>query len=308
MTGNQSDRLDMYDVVLTYIQNTNVIAATRAGLITGKTNLAAVVAEIKQKVAAQGTQTGGSSDEKEVMKGELALVMFSVTSGTYGYASSIENLILKEEMNYSLSELQKLRDDTIETVCNNIKSKVEAHLGVPLEGFGVDAEVLEIMEAAKSAYVESKDKPREAAVDKKVQTDALGPLFTKATGILHDIMDKAANTLNATEKDWFSGYHNARMIITTGRRHTTAEGYCLEHESNTPIYNATVTLKSIGKDDIVLKTDLNGHWKQIPIKNGVWAFLVTHPDYVDFSVSAYEIKLGQTVVKTSIMDRKPPLA
>ena len=37
------------------------------------------------------------------------------------------------------------------------------------------------------------------------------------------------------------------------------------------------------------------------IKAGVWSFKVTHPDFVDFYVSAYEIKVGQGVIKTSIM-------
>lgn len=47
--------------------------------------------------------------------------------------------------------------------------------------------------------------------------------------------------------------------------------------------------------------------KQVPIKAGVWSFKVTHPDFVDFYVSAYEIKVGQGVIKTSIMDRVPPV-
>lgn len=307
MTATQSHSLDMYDTIVEYVESTNAISNTRPGLITGKNNLKTAIKNINEKVALQSTQNKGVSEDKDVLKGELALAMFTVTSGTSGFAATTGNNTLKGQMDYSISELQKIKDETIGSVATNIDTIVTPFIGAPLAEFGVDAGSLTAMLAARDIYLEAKSKPREAVVEKKIQTDALKPLFVAATGICHDVMDKAANTLSATQKDWFSGYHNARRIISTGTRHTTAEGDCLEEGTSTPIYNATVVLSSIGKEDITLKTDLHGHWKKIPIEHGVWAFTATHPDYEDFHVAAYEIKLGQSVIKTSMMVKKMPV-
>ncbi|MEO8149672.1 MAG: hypothetical protein ABI723_18685 [Bacteroidia bacterium] len=304
MTSSQSDRLDMYDATVEYVETTNAISSTRAGLMAGKNSLKTTVADIKAKAAKQGRQTGGITDDKAVLKETLALKMFAVTSGTAGYAASINNNTLKEEMNYSISELRRLKDDTIETVVANISTIVTPVLGAGLTGFGVDAAAMTAMTTAKDDYLLAKNKPREASVVKSAQTDALVPLYVEATRICRDIMDKAAATLNATQADWYSAYQNVRKIVNTASRHTTVEGDCLEMVTNTPIYNATVTLTRTGETDIIAHADINGHWKVIPIKHGVWALKATHPDYNDVTMAAFEIKLGQSVIKSIIMERK----
>ena len=52
------------------------------------------------------------------------------------------------------------------------------------------------------------------------------------------------------------------------------------------------------------RSDVAGHYKQIPIKRGVYTVTFTHALYNDVVLNAFEIKQGQTVTKNILMEKK----
>lgn len=306
MTNSQSDRLDMMKEVISFIDNTNTISSTRPGLIAGKTNLNDnVVKEIEKKVGKQSSATGGAYDDKNELQEALCLQLYVVTSGTKAFAASINNNTLQEQMNYSISELRKIGDETLVPFTDDIVALVTPNLGVPLTGFGVDATAMTNLDNARTAYSGKQSAGRDATVLKATQTVGLPPLFTLGTKILREIMDPAAVTLKPTQSDWYNGYINARKVINTASGTTALDGDIFEAGTTTPIYNVKVTIHDIEipTDDIV-NSDANGHYKKVPIKRGTKTILFTHPLYKDLTLAAFIIKQGQTVTKNVFLEKK----
>jgi hypothetical protein len=291
----------MFETLISYIEKTDSVSTLRPGLIAGKDKLVLKVAEIKAKAAKQSTQTGGITTDKGKAKGNLAEAMFINTTGTSAYAASKGDNTLKEKVNYSISDLKKLSDDMIIDVAVNLDEIINKVLDAELAGFGVDSDTLKDMMDAKDLFANAKNKPREAIVERSTQTEALVPLFKEGDDLIHDVMDPVALTLKKDHADWYIEYHNSGKIINTGTRHTTTEGDVLVQGTQAPIYNALVTLTSIDNPEVKIHTHVNGHWKVIPIKHGVWSLQVTHADYDEMHIAAFEIKQGENVIKNITM-------
>ncbi|MEP7170952.1 MAG: carboxypeptidase-like regulatory domain-containing protein [Bacteroidota bacterium] len=307
MTNPQSDRQDMHQAVIKFIEvDEPTISNTRQGLIDGKDLLKIVVRDINTAVGKQSTATGGAYDDKGEKKDKLVEQLYLVTSGTKGFAGTpaINDNTLQEQMNYSLSELGKIGDEQISPFTDNIVLLVTPHLGPALTGFGVDAAAMTELGLRQTAYDGDKSKGRSATIFVAGQTEALPPLFTKATKILREIMDPAAATLKSTQKTWFDSYTNARKIINTGSGTTALSGDVLDKDTNTGIYNVKVTASQIGFPDITVFTDANGHYKFVPIKRGTYTVTFTHTLYKDVVLGAFVITQGHTVIKNVVMEKK----
>ena len=304
MTNTQSDRLDMYKAVVDFLETTNTITATRPGLVTGKTQLTGFITDIETKAGKQTTATSGSFDEKEDLIEKLCQELYTVVSGTKAYAASIPDTTLKGKMDYSLTELRRLGDETIVPFTDNIVEIVTPLLGAPLAGFGVDAAAMTELDKARDKYENIKSKPRVAVSEKAAQTTGLPPLFVSATKLCKEILDPTAATLRATEPDWYNEFVNVRKIVNTGSGTTALDGDIKEQGSNGAIYNVEITISKIGEPDIKITSDVAGHYKQIPIKRGVYTVTFTHALYKDVVLNAFEIKQGQTVTKNILMEKK----
>jgi hypothetical protein len=305
MTNSQSDRLDMMKEVISYIEGTNTISSTRPGLIAGKTNLKDnVVAPIETKAGKQSSATGGAYDDKNELQETLCQQLYAVTSGTKAFAASINNNTLQEQMNYSITELRRIGDETIVPFTENMVTLVTPHLGAALTGFGVDATAMSDLDTAKTNFSGKKTAGRDATVDKATQTVGLPPLFTLGTKILREIMDPVAATLKLTQSDWYNGYINARKVINTGGGTTALDGDVFEAGTTTGIYNASVSAIAEDGTKTVVKTDVNGHYKFVPIKRGTYIITFTHPSHTDLTLAAFIIKQGQTVTKNVFLEKK----
>lgn len=303
MTNSQSDRLDMFKATTAFIDATMVISSTRPGLIAGKDSLNDLIKDIEEKASKQSNAIGGNTEEKKEKKELLAQQLYLVTSGTKAFAASTNNDVLQGEMNYSITELRTLLDDLIVPFTENIVVKVTPHLGAPLTAFGVDAAAMAALDDAKKAYSEVQSKPRLALSEKAAQTSALPPLFDKATKVCKEILDPTAATLKVTEPDWFSNYSNVRKIVNTGSGTTALDGTVKDVDTDAPLYNVEVTISAIGEPDMVIFTDVNGIYKKVPIKRGVYKLTFKVKDYNDVEVNPFEIKQGQTVTKNVVMGK-----
>jgi hypothetical protein len=202
----------MYKAVVEFLTATNTITATRPGLIAGQTQLQDFIKDIEDKAGKQTTSTSGNFDEKEELLEKLCQQLYTVVSGTKAFAASVPDTTLKGQMDYSLTEIRRIGDETIVPFTENIVALVTPHLGVPLAGFGVDAAAMTALDTAKADYSDIKSKPRVAVSEKAAQTTGLPPLFVSATKLCKEIIDPTAATLRATEPDWYNEFVKEAML------------------------------------------------------------------------------------------------
>ncbi|MBK5285271.1 MAG: carboxypeptidase regulatory-like domain-containing protein, partial [Bacteroidia bacterium] len=273
----QKDSLDMFKRSQKYVKDTNLISSLRPGLVAANGKLKSVNDEIELKAGRQAQQIAGEALNKSSKREVLVEKLYLVTSETAGYAASIENVVLHEQMNYSITDLRKIGDESIVGTTNDLLGIVSPLFPNPaLAGFGVDPAAVTDVETARDAYILVESSPELAEDETKAMTEALKPLFTKGRNILRNEMDNAAATLKPTQGDWWNEYHNARRIIRTGHRITSADGDVMETGTSTGIYNVEVTAVHEDGTTTVVRSDVNGHYKFIPLKFGVYTLTFKH--------------------------------
>ena len=293
MTSDQSDRLDMFNAVIQFNTDTTLITATRPAFGVGIGQLSTVVVNIGKAAGKQSTPTSGSFTDKNALQETLCQQLFVVTSGTKAYAASINNNTLEQEMNYSISELRKIKDESIIPFTDNIVLLVTPVL-VPLVPFGITAAVMTALQTAKTNYQNFLSLPRMAVTAKAAQTEALPPLFTQGTHICRKILDPIAVTLKPANPDWFNQYQNVRKVINTAQGTTSLEGIVINESTNAPVYNVEVKVNEL---NLITHTDVNGHYIFSPIKRGTYTITFTLLGFETLTLAAFEIIQGHKVTK-----------
>jgi hypothetical protein len=282
MEQEQKDILDMFERTHKYVKTDTIgISGTRPGLITAIDKLKTdFIDPIKLAAQNQGTGIGGYETDKIAKRVVLDDLLYAVTSGTYGYASAIGNLVLQGQMKYSLTGIHDISDESIVGKVNDIIAIVNPILAVPantLPDYGVDTALINDLEDARDDYDAAEEEPQEQIAIRESYTQSLVPLFVAGKALLKDVTDKVAVTLKATQGTWFNGYRNNRKIISTGHRFNTVEGDVLMEGTETKVYNATITLTHESGKVYTGKSDTEGHFKMISLLQG---------DYSSFTVTA----------------------
>jgi hypothetical protein len=302
----QKDNLDMFKRVKKYVTDTDTISTTRPALVTAAGKLQTeVIDKIIEKAGLQEQQSGGETTGKTAKREVLNTKLFTMTSGTFGFADLKGKDTLKGQMNYSMSDIAAITDDQIVPTANNLVALADPFKDDPdLNDFGVDATTLTAVEDARDGYMEVESDPQAISDIKEAATEALVPLFDKGKSILRNQMDKAADTLKETQGDWWNAYHNARAIISTGHRSTSADGFAYIKDTTTGIYK--VKVKAEHEDGTITEvlTDETGYYKFNYLKFGIYIFTYTHADYTDIVLAAFRIKKGQRVTKNVFMELK----
>jgi len=293
MTNDQSDRLDMFKAVIQFDTDTAAITATRPAFGLGITDLRTVVTDIELAAGRQSTATSGTFTDKNTLQETLCQALFYVTSGTKAYAASINDNTLEQEMNYSISELRRISDETIVPFTDNIVSIVTPLLA-SLAPFGIDAAAMTALATAKTNYQNFISVPRMAVTAKAAQTEALPPLFTQGTNICRKILDPIAVTLKAANPDWYNQYQNVRKVINTSQGTTSLDGTVTKLSDGTPLYNVEVKVNEL---NLIVHTDVNGYYRFAPIKRGTYTITFTLSGYTTETLAAFEIKMGHSVTK-----------
>jgi hypothetical protein len=293
MTNEQSDRLDMFKAVIQFDADTTAVTSLRPAFADGITDLKDVVDDIEEATGKQSQAISGTFIDRSENKEELCQKLLIVMSGTKAYAASVGNATLEEEMNYSISELRKIKDESLVPFADNTKTLINAVLA-SLAPFGVDAPKMADLATARTNFENSISLPRMAVTAKSAQTEALPPLFLAGKNICRKILDPIALTLKPDHAEWYNQYHNVRKIINTGKGTTSLDGVVTDQSNGNPIYNAAVKVIEL---DLTLNTKVDGSYDFSPIPRGTYTVSFTVSGYQVFNLAAFEIKQGQNITK-----------
>jgi hypothetical protein len=301
MTQAQKDAQDMQNRVYDYGKNkTSLISNTRPGFIAGLDKLKSdSIDPINDMEAKQQQLLKGYTDNKAAKRHELDVQLYHHTSGTYAWATLTGNSTLQGQMRYTNTAIINITDETVVNVTNDLIDLITPHIAVTgLNDMGVDAASMLDLTAARDAYHNVESEPVEMIQMRKSYTSAIDDLIVVGRTILVDICDKAANTLKMTQKTWWEGYQAERVIISTGRRHTTIEGTlfaksAVDANKLAGFYGGTVTATHEDGTVYVMKPDEEGHYKKIKVKNGIYPKIKFEaPGKQPLELTAFKLKKG----------------
>ena len=212
MTAKDEAKLSMYRTVILFCNNNlstiNVNAAFLAvlALITTK------VSTLLTNETAARKQTKGVAQDKGTQRATLCLNAFDIASIVFAYATEINNLTLQQAVKFSITDLEKTKDDLLAPTCNNIKKAASDNLAA-LAGYGIVAATLTTFQTNIDAYSGSVPKPRLAKTAKTTSNKNVKTTFKEIDAILKTRMDKLAPTFRTTAPNFLTEYKEARKIV-----------------------------------------------------------------------------------------------
>lgn len=289
MTSKLEAKLGMYRATQTYCDNNMPIVSTVAAFATAftafKANVAAIIASAQQ----EDQVTKGIATDKKVSKKTLAQLGADVAAPIFAYASSINDNTLKEQVNFSVSDLFEAKDELLPVRCQNIHDAGTTHL-LALADFGITAPLLASLQTTIIAYKLKVPTPRNAAADKKTIRLNQKNLFAATDLILKEQMDKTLAGFKAANPDFVNTYKANRVIIDPGKVTTELTGTVTNSADSSPIKGASILIEETG---VTATTTPQGKYQIKPISHGTYTIKVTRAGYQDNILSNINVKLGQ---------------
>jgi hypothetical protein len=210
MTDKQSNHVDM-------ILNTIRVYDDNQATIDSKPDVGAQFILLKTKRAfiniAIGGQSGSTATDKSLIRKDLDEFSFGIMAPVKAWAVTQNNVTVKDEMDYSISDLGKVKDDTYVEFLRHRRDIVNGLIG-SLGGLGFTAVLIVEWDLKISTYEASITDPRQAIINKALHTENLDKYIKEALVICNDVLDGLMVLFKtAAFGDLYNKYVMAREII-----------------------------------------------------------------------------------------------
>ncbi len=182
------------------------------------TDLESVKADIDN--GRNGAEHGSRSSTtvKGAHREELENKAYEVISVVYAMATRTGNKGLQADMNYTLSDLQLMRDSKLVALSANVIGIIREN-ATALKDYSVTEESATMLDSLCSRFSSGSSAPRVAISERKAANESLDDLFGKADDILQNVIDKLMVPYKTSKPDFYSAYKSARKIVNYGTRH-----------------------------------------------------------------------------------------
>jgi hypothetical protein len=218
MNTKDANFISMCGVVDDLMLRESVTVNTVPALVAGHTEHHSLIAREKAYQLIQSEKTKGITGKKGETKNGMIDLTMKIIHGTRAYAIKINDIILKENMNYSKSKLEDLDDESVDVICNLINTKASAVPVANLADYNLTAADFTAQSTAVGLYSITKELPSGKIDEKQVATDGIKKTLKALRNNL-EIMDNLVKTMEADYPDFFDNYFKAREVYDIGVRH-----------------------------------------------------------------------------------------
>jgi len=292
MNNKQSNHLDMFNATKqVYTTHQAVIDSVQArGL--AFTTFTGNVAAINSNIATQSMVTTGVTTDKGVSRtalNELSGVIFGIARA---WALANNDNTNAEDLDFSMSDLAHIKDDTIIPFLNHRKTIIENN-ATALEDYGITTEIIDAWTDSITAFDTHNTLPRAVIIEIGTSTEQLELLFKGTMNLLRNTIDPLMRLLKATNPLLYARYIRARIIIDRGGTRpsdpqpasTNVNGAITDAATGQPIEDVLLILSANG-DSMEARTDATGRYN-LPIdgldENFTGILSASHPDFVSDS-------------------------
>ena len=291
MTTKQERRLNMYHAVRDYLILNEGISKD---LPYSAVSLEALQRTIEQIHAAHEMQIDiktGITKEKNELKDKLIIIAADNSRKIAAFAKFSGNLILLEEVRFSITRLKRMTDIDLKIYAGIIYNKTEENVGM-LSEYGINIETQKIFNDTINSYYNSIGKPRTGIIEKSQATRQLGELFRKALSILEDL-DAAVGIIRLKEPGFYYGYKTIRKLVYTSAGKLALKAKVLDLSTGEPVKGVILTFRPDGalsgrnKEDgeIVKKTARKGSFHIKHMHAGTYQVVMNKPGYIEKEVT-----------------------
>jgi hypothetical protein len=291
MTAKQEAKLNMYHAVITHCDNNAAIVATVPAFDATMTTFKAKVSSLDATIQLEAQVITGVATDKQSMRDALCQQAADIAAVVFAYATNTANNELAESVDFSKSDLERLRDDQLPGVCNNIHAAANGNL-VALGPYGITALMLGSFNTLITNYTSKVPAPRNAVALRKTYAANIKTFFKDADLLLKKILDKLAVQFKAANLEFYNTYLNNRIILDAATSKTKAAGTITNSADDTAIAGVTVATIVAG-NPVSTQTDAFGKYK-LPLPPGTYTITFTKTGFNNHQVTNVTITLGQT--------------
>lgn len=275
MNSRQEDRLSMYIVVDNYLQNadsaTLALMPNFSSLFNRFRNN---VDLIRSKSFEQGLNRKGNRMTKEEYRNLLIERALNVSNRVKAYASEENNLVLKQEVTFNYTSLNRLRDAYLPDVCQGIHTIAVANLA-NLATYGVTEPLLNALRETILGYNSYLPLPRTGIVTRKLLTEQIAELFKENTTLI-DRLDELVEMIKTDNPEFVKNYFFSRKIVDTGHVKLALRGTIVDQDGM-PINKVTITVATIPEQET--KSTDKGYYQFKTLPDGQYQLLFKREGY-----------------------------
>ncbi|MEQ1676280.1 MAG: carboxypeptidase-like regulatory domain-containing protein [Chitinophagaceae bacterium] len=295
MTLKNEAKLNAYNTVEDYCTERNAIVATspafQAAFNTFRAKKSALVTSFELEAQA----LKGIAMDKKQAKQLLATQFADVAALVYAFAFNAKNNTLKEAVNFSFTDLNRMKDDEINKVCANIRKAAWDNL-VSLADYGVDEALIDSMDEILDLYQATTTGPRTAITNRRNYKTVIAEQIKEIDSLLKNSLDKIAVKFKKNHPDFYRTYTYNRVIVDPKSSTTQLKGVVTDAESKKAIAGVTVTAV-INEKPFTAKTDLKGKYSIDTPVAGTYQLTFAHKAYKNIPELIIDIVLGKSRVE-----------
>lgn len=265
MTNGQSNKLDMYLVVQDFYEDNQATIDLVLARANAFGQLGTNISAINTAIGGQSSNTTGVAQDKAALRDTLDNIAAVTLASAKAWALANNNNTLAAEFAYPISEIQAVKDDTMQGFCNHRIGLINDNIAT-MADYGIDAAAVQAWQDALAAYVAMLESPREAINTRHLHTEALKTLFSNTGKLFKNQLDPLMMVFKLSDPEFYSAYKQARIIIDRGGSGSnTVPANTIRISGTTSSVDteeaieATITLTpNDGGDPVVTTTDENG--------------------------------------------------
>jgi hypothetical protein len=232
----------------------------------------------------------GVAQDKGLEKINLCKMAVNYGGLVFAFASKAKNNTLKQSVNYSYSDLHRLKDDLLVPVVNNIYQAL-ANNAAALQSYGITDPLLQAFKAGIERYNDTVPKPRGAQSERITTAGNIKQLIKEIDALLKNELDKLVVAIETDNPDFVATYKNCRFIYNPATQTTQLKGKVLNALEKVPVGNVTVEL--IGTATVVAQTNKAGNFTIKPLAPGIYKVRLRAEGYADAELDELVVKMGQ---------------
>lgn len=217
MNDLQEDYLSMFTVIIERCEENIDLITPVPMLLQSLTEFKAKVQQIKDIALQQDTAITGVAEDKRNLKRNLAYRSNITAKIVSAYAFRQKNFTLKAEVDYSETQLFKMRDEIIYAHCQNIHDRAQENI-VALAACGLTPQIIADMQQAITDFEDFSAEPTLALNKRKIATETLITLFVETKQLLRERMDTNMSLFKLTNMHFYRLYKVSRKLRKSGGR------------------------------------------------------------------------------------------
>jgi len=309
MDNRDSNRVNMIRATLQYCtDNSSATSGIQAFALVLATagNKLLLIDSLDQ--LAMGTTKGVTLDTTALRKAMTAIAL-KCSSAVIAYATAVNNNTLKAKVNFTESDLKRMKKEEVDDVCQTIHDVTNANIG-NAQNYGISSTDVSDLQIAINLYRTSVQNPRQALISKNDAKKQIKELINEIIkNIFKNQMDKMVNTLKSSNPNFVNKYVSSRKIIDLGKTTGKLRG-TITDKGKKPLANASVKLRVTSQTEIAYQTqsDEKGKFGTANIKPGNYDIEVSLANFQTITETNVRFGPGKELQRKYVMTASNPTA